>query len=389
MSSYWIGLLLPIAYLYGWWIGHRNHDAKGGSRFASKSDYFKGLNYVLNEEPDKAIEVFLHMLEVDQDTVETHLALGNLFRRRGEADRAIRIHQNLIARPTLTTEQRSLALLELGRDYMAAGVLDRAENLFLELAESGEQTKFALDYLRQIFQQEKEWDKAIEIGNKIESKSNKAMSGIIAQYHCERAELAWRQKDFRLADRMLSQALSHDRQCARANILKGKIAQQSGDYKTAIRAYLQVEQQNIEYVPEMLDSLDQCYQATGDASSMKQYLRKVMEKYAGVSPVIMLSKIIQTENGDQAALEFLSEQLRKRPSLRGLEQYLVLEIRNAAVGQLAELTALQDTIQALLKSRPKYLCEQCGFKGRTMHWNCPSCKQWNTVKPIQGLEGVC
>ena len=128
---YLLWLLLPVAALSGWWVASRRSLARSYGRRATdfSSDYFEGLNYLLNEQPDKAIEVFIRMVEVDSETVDTHFALGNLFRRRGEVDRAIRIHQNLIARPTLSREQRTQALFELGADYMRAGVFDRAESL--------------------------------------------------------------------------------------------------------------------------------------------------------------------------------------------------------------------------------------------------------------------
>jgi lipopolysaccharide assembly protein B len=143
MDAHWTALiwLLPVAAIISWYLGRlsvRKDDTDNLRRI--HPEYFKGLNYVLNEQPDKAIEVFIKMLEVDSETVETHLALGNLFRRRGEVDRAIRIHQNLIARPTLSRDERSVAMLELGMDYMSSGLFDRAENLFREVVESGSHT---------------------------------------------------------------------------------------------------------------------------------------------------------------------------------------------------------------------------------------------------------
>ena len=179
MNLLW--LLLPVAALSGWWIGRRRGNSnKNQSSSSIYPEYFKGLNFVLNEQPDKAIEVFIRMLEVDSETVETHLALGNLFRRRGEVDRAIRIHQNLIARPTLDREQRAHALLELGMDYMRLGLLDRAEGLFLELVESDLHLNQAYTELLEIYQQEKDWENAINIARKLELISGKKLNPVIA-----------------------------------------------------------------------------------------------------------------------------------------------------------------------------------------------------------------
>ena len=165
-------LLLPVASFIGWWIGSNTEKRTKTSKNISL-EYFKGLNFVLNEQPDKAIEVFIRMVEVDNETVDTHLALGNLFRRRGEVDRAIRIHQNLIARSNLSEDERAHALLELGMDYMRSGLLDRAEKLFLELLDIGLYLKEAHFNLLEIYQQEKDWENAILIAKKYESISGK------------------------------------------------------------------------------------------------------------------------------------------------------------------------------------------------------------------------
>ena len=181
-------LLLPLAAASGWLAARRGvRGTKAQLMPELSSDYFQGLNYLLNEQPDKAIEVFVRMLEVNSDTVETHLALGNLFRRRGEVDRAIHIHQNLIARPTLKPEQRTQALMELGQDYMRAGLLDRAESLFEELVQVDAHTAAALQQLLVIYQQEKDWDRAIQTARRLGVVSGRNMAPVIAQYYCELA----------------------------------------------------------------------------------------------------------------------------------------------------------------------------------------------------------
>ena len=161
---YWIWPALMLAFFIGyrvasWWFNRKNKKSKG----KVNQEYFKGLNFLLNEQPDKAIEVFIQALEVDSETVELHLALGGLFRRKGEVDRATRIHQNLIARPNLTDEQRLHAICELAQDYYKAGLLDRAENLYLELKDTFSYRKQAIEGLSSIYQKEKDWQKAIDI----------------------------------------------------------------------------------------------------------------------------------------------------------------------------------------------------------------------------------
>ena len=170
-----LAMLLPVAALSGWILGRRNSERSRRAGVSElSSSYFRGLNYLLNEQPDKAIEVFLKLAEFNRDTVETHLALGNLFRRRGEVDRAIRVHQHLIARPNLSNEEKTIALLELGEDYMRAGLLDRAETLFTDLVAMDAQVPSALKHLISIYQHEKDWDKAIDHARRIEKISGES-----------------------------------------------------------------------------------------------------------------------------------------------------------------------------------------------------------------------
>lgn len=386
---YLLWLLLPIAALSGWWVAARSHAARSYGRRVTdfSSDYFKGLNYLLNEQPDKAIEVFVRMVEVDSETVDTHFALGNLFRRRGEVDRAIRIHQNLIARPTLSREQRTQALFELGADYMRAGVFDRAENLFIELIDMNAHVIPALRHLVDIYQQEKDWDKAITAARRLESATGKSMDTVIAQYYCELAEQAKQNGDAGHALHMIKRALMCDHNCVRASILQGDMEAEAGDCKAAIRAYRRVGEQDIEYLPEVIEPLRECYQRIGDLQAMIEYLKQVLARYDSISPMLALAGLIRQEHGDLDAAEFITEQLRRRPSVRGLERLIELNLAHSEGAARDNLFILRDLISKLLAEKPVYKCSHCGFTGKSLHWQCPSCKFWNTVKPIQGVEG--
>jgi lipopolysaccharide biosynthesis regulator YciM len=381
-------LLLPVAAVSGWYVARREHRRQIlASRSPLSPDYFKGINYLLNEQPDKAIEVFVRMLKVDSETVEIHLALGKLFRRRGEVDRAIRIHQNLIARPTLNKEQRSEALLELGQDYMRAGLLDRAEGLFLELVEMDAHVESALRLLSDIYQQEKEWDNAIEITRKLEKESGKRYKDVIAQFYCELAEEAVKQGNADKAGRMLSRALGSDKQCVRASMLQGEMAMAAGDFKEAIRAYKRVEDQDAEYVSEIIRPLTQCYRQLGRHSEFAAYLRHLLDRHAGVTVMIALAEIIREDEGQQASERFLVSQLRAHPTLRGIARLAGMNMDKAEGATRDLLAMLKDNAERALEGKPIYKCVNCGFAGRTLHWRCPGCKNWNSIKPIHGLEG--
>lgn len=381
-------LLLPVAAASGWIMAKRSLQKTNQSRSRDfSSDYFQGLNFLLNEQPDKAIEVFIRMLEVDSDTVETHLALGNLFRRRGEVDRAIRVHQNLIARPTLNKMQRSAALLELGQDYMRAGWLDRAESLFDELLENNLHTVPALRHLLDIYQQEKEWDKAISVARRLDNESGQSIKPMIAQFHCEQAEAALKKGDENAAGQLLKRALGFDKRCVRASLLQGRMAMRADNCKAALKSFRQVEEQDIEYLPEILEQVQQCYLNLDSIDAFKDYLRDIIGRYSGATPVLMLADLLASTQGDSVAAEFVTEQVRKRPSVRGLGRLIDLNLTNSTGKSKDDLQILRDLVQQLLSNKPIYKCSHCGFAGKSLHWQCPGCKEWNTVKPIHGIEG--
>jgi len=380
-------LLLPVAAASGWYAAHNGcRKEKTESHFDLGSGYFKGLNYLLNEEPDKAIEVFIEMVEIDDETVETHLALGILFRRRGEVDRAIRIHQNLIARPTLSSEQRSHALYELGEDYMKAGLLDRAENLFQELISIDSHLAPSLQHLIYIYQQEQDWEKAIQTSHLYEKASGKKCADIMAQYCCEMAEKAMHEGDQQQLNECLKQAFQYDKECVRASILSGRREQQAGDCKKAIQYYENVVNQDIDYLPEVVKSIQSCYQNLDKESEMLIFLDRIMARYDGVTPMLYKADQLLSDGQDREAVEFMVQQLRSKPSVRGLQWLVETNLGRSEGKAKQNLMILHDLINSLLKDKPVYECMQCGFTGKSIHWQCPRCKQWNCVKPIKGVE---
>ncbi len=382
-------LLLPIAALSGWLLGRRDvRDTEGRQFSLFSSDYFKGLNFLLNEQPDKAIEVFIHMLEVDSDTVDTHFAVGSLFRRRGEVDRAIRIHQNLIARPTLNRQQRDQALYELGTDYMRAGLLDRAENLFQELvAESTTYRQQALRQLLDIYQQEKDWHKAIAVGQRLQGMGNGTVSPIIAQFFCEQAEQALMLGDRDEGLRLARRALVEDRNCVRATLLEGRVELEAGSHKSAVRIFKRVEQQDPTYLPEVIAPLQEAFLQQGRVGEMISYLRDIQARHGGISIMLALAELIRQQHGEKEAAVFITGHMRGHPSIRGMERLINLKLQSSEGQARDDLLILKDLTDKLLESKPVYCCSQCGYSGKTLVWQCPSCKQWNTTKPIHGIEG--
>ncbi len=383
---YLMGALIPLAFLSGWWVARRRGTRRSGAeRHALSSDYFRGLNYLLNEEQDKAIEVFLRLAEYNRDTVETHLALGNLFRRRGEVDRAIRVHQHLVSRPNLSDDMKTVALLELGEDYMRAGLLDRAETLFADLAAMNAHAPSALRHLIAIYQHERDWHQAIEQARRLEKMSGESQGHDIAHYYCELAEQARQHGARGDASHFLSQAFEHDRNCTRAYMIAGALQVQAGDYKAAIDSYQHAIGTGIAFVPEILPPLLECHVRSGTMDQAERFLRDIIERYHGVSPVLALTRIYRERDGEQAAVAFLTEQLRLRPSVRGLMALIDATMDKVSGDARANFLILRDLTRKLLEGQAMYRCSQCGFGAKAHHWQCPSCKHWATVLPILGV----
>lgn len=380
--------LLPVAAASGWLLARRapvrsTRSIGSGMRQA----YFKGLNHLLNEQPDKAIEVFIKILEEDSETVETHLALGNLFRRRGEVDRAIRIHQNLIARPSLERSQRAQALSELGQDYMRAGLLDRAESIFQELMGMREHADAARHHLQDIYQQEKDWDHAISVTRSLTALPESERRLLIGQFYCELAEEALARGDRRGARQMIRRALTGDPQCVRASLLAGDMEARNGDWKSAINYYRRVEHQNLDYLPEVLAPLKTCYTHLGDHAGYVDYLRRLQQRYQGMSVLLALAEEIREGEGEAQATTYLVERLRKKPSVRGLDWLLKINLNHAEGKSKDNLEILKQITHALLERKPAYKCTRCGFSAKALHWQCPGCRSWSSIRQIQGVEG--
>lgn len=379
-------LLLPIAAASGWYAAKRTPSSKHYTSSLSQ-DYLVGLNYLLNEEPDKAVDIFVKMLEVNSETVETHLALGVLFRRRGELDRAIRIHQNLIARPQLPPTQRIEAFLALGQDYLRAGMFDRAERLLLEVIENNNPyVSLASHSLLDVYQQQKRWKEAINIARKLFAKGEEMQSSI-ANYFCELAIQASAQNQSDQVRHYIKHALATDKNCVRASLLLGDLETKIGNYKAALAAYDDVKQQDSSYLSEIIPSVVNCYSLLGDQSELIHYLQENLKLYPRISLVLVIADYLKQHEGNHAAIEFIVSQLQRQPSLRGLQRLIALQLEVVEEKTHKNLLLLKELIANLLKNKPIYRCLNCGFNSKLLHWLCPTCRKWNMVKPIQGMEG--
>lgn len=378
--------LFVLALAIGWFLGRREAIKVGfmlkphGS--AVDRQYFIGLNYLLNEQPDEAIETFIRALEVNPETVETHIAIGKLFCQRGDVERAIKVHQNLLARPNLTAPQADRVQLELARDYLAVGMHQRAERLLEALADSKSSLRAeALGDLVTVYEQQHEWRQAIDIGRRL-LREQPRFASTLAQYHCELAVSALASREFDQARGWLQAALKVDAGCVRALILLAELEERSGNLKALPVLLRRIALDSPEFVPEVLALAERC--ADNGALNLTEYLDQALNQ-ADSPPVRILqarAQHIRRAAGREAAERFMLQHLERRPSLGGVLGLLRLGDEEGET----VVSAPRRMLESLQRARPQYRCEHCGFAGIKLYWQCPGCQQWSTVKPLKGHE---
>lgn len=370
-------VLFVVALIIGYVLGRWQLTWKvPGKRFNNRIEqhYIEGLNQLLNEQPDAAIDTFVSALDVNEDTLETHFALGALWRRRGEVERAIRIHQNLMARPSLKTEHLEQAQLELGLDYARSGLLDRAEALFRDLSTSSYASikATALEHLVKIYEQEQEWNQAIETAEFLCHK--KLRTDVLrwrhmqAHYGCELAEPLISAGADERAQGWLTLAKAYDRQHPRVRILNARMDLAAGDAAAALRALRQLDSREaylIEVVPMVLEG----YRMLGSESSAEEYLAGLYQQNSLVGLLPYMADRAFARHGDVEAVEFVIQELQAQPEQRHISQLL-----DAVGANNVSFPSIRPILEEQLGFT--YHCRSCGFEGTQLYWCCPSCKTW-------------
>lgn len=381
----WWLLVLPFFFVLGWIAARIDIKHLVRESRALPRSYFRGLNFLLNEQPDKAIEAFIEAARVDPETIEMHFALGNLFRRRGETDRAIRVHQNLIEREGLSDEQRLQALSELGQDYLKAGLLDRAEDVFQKLLGTRRDEE-ALRFLLEIYQQEKEWRKAIDTARKLPEHAGHMWQKEIANFYCELAASALLNGAPKDARELLDAALTENRKCVRATILQGEAALAEGDTASAIEAWKRVEQQSPMYLALIAAKLAEAFRVEGREEQGVSLLRGWLAQHPSLD---LLDAVFQSElkaSGAEAAYKLVRDELRRNPTLLGLDKLLEAQILVAPPERRGDLELIKNLIHNHTRRVARYRCDGCGFKARQFYWRCPACGGWETYPPKRTEE---
>ncbi len=376
-----------IGFLLGRWLFFYKKKRDLSSKEGFSKEYFVGLNYLLNEQTDEAIDTFIKALELSSDNIETYIVIGRLFRRRGEIQKAIQAHQDILARPSLTREQSLQVQLELAHDYLKAGLLDRAEALLIDLSSTDWQNSSeAVESLLSVYEQEKEWKKAIQIMDGLPFLSTK-LSVKASHYYAELASIYIKKKDFMNARQFTCKAMMLDRQGVRSILQMGLLEYTLGNYREAIKYLQKIVHKNPVFVTESICLLEKCYDKLPSKRSFTTYLSYCLKHYPTMAVVKVAARQISLSQNEAEASRFVESKINERPSLKGLDFLIDYLLHDASDNELQRLNLLKNIVKKLLTGRPEYLCSNCGFKGEELHWRCPRCHVWGMIEPIIGLEG--
>jgi len=384
MDPVWLLALLPLAVVSGWLAARR---ARSQPRHPSppkgiSETYFRSINFLANDQHDKALDVLAKALEDHDESLEIQLALGTLFRRRGEIEKATQIHQSLISRAGLRSEQKSQVLFELANDYFKAGLLDRSENLLLELGAGEGLREPVLRLLIQIYESEREWDSAITAASRLDTLTAEAWSPVVAQYHCELGERDLSGGNYAAAKSRADEALKLYGTCARAIILLGRLEALMGKHRQAVATWMRLCEEHPDMVHEVARLVQASAESLGKPVLYIDFLNRALAGSADERLQLLLVDYLSSQGRTQEAETHLLSWVDENASLPGLHR--LLEIRtgeDSTTVSTQDYRLVQRVTGKLLADRTGYECRFCGFQGKSLHWQCPGCKHWDTTAP--------
>lgn len=384
-ETWWL-VLVPVLFSLGWMAARLDRRSADRERGQLPASYFKGVNFLLSEQPDKAIDAFLEVASVDTQTVELHFALANLFRKKGEIDRAIRVHQFLTTREQISAVDREKATYELGIDFLRAGILDRAEAAFESLSQSSYKAE-ASRQLLELYELEKEWQKAIGQAHRLRDMGAKVPAAAIAHFYCEMAAQAIDAGDLPDAHQQLGLALQAEPNSVRASLLLGEISYQQNDAQAAIAHWRAAERQNPWYLPLVGPKLWAAYKSLHQTEEGLVALQNYCQLYPSIDLLLVWAKAIEETQGEAAAFDLLRDQVRARPSLLGLDQLLEHQLRATTDAERSkDLNLTRELIARHTQRLGRYRCQSCGFQAKKFYWQCPGCAEWDSIVPRRAEE---
>ncbi len=380
-------LLLPVAAAAGWFAARRSGAARPEAFWNYSANFHEGLNKLLNDTGELPGELFDSLDDTDKDTADTHIALGNLYRRRGDINRAILLHESLLDKPELGEQVHAAALLELAKDYDSAGLLDRSEDTLRKLIDSGQRLPESYGAMLVLHERERDWDRAIETATEVERVTGENRSSVVAHYYCELAEEAKAAGYNDQAKKLAVDALTRSEQCARAHMVLAELARAENNHALAIKHYANVETLRPALMPDIIDSRFDALRKVGDETALRKFIDHIRQQRNAYSVIRTTRSVIEEMDNVESANRFFKDQILQRPSLKGLRDWAQDQIAVSKVGEREKVQVICAMLDKVVEDKPTYQCERCGFLGNQLHWRCPGCNTWDSVQPIIGAEG--
>ncbi|HWJ07355.1 MAG TPA: tetratricopeptide repeat protein [Steroidobacteraceae bacterium] len=380
-ANFW--LLMAGTLAVGWGITSYRNEKRRQRRHRRRARYLEGVRFLLDDKPDRALEAFLTIAELDDETVDTHFALGSLYRRRGEVDRAIRVHQHIYDKASLDDTHRDAALTELARDYFRAGLYDRAEKLFQQLAEDGRDRALALQYLVRIYEMQREWALAAEAHDRLRAVGVPEQPAAIAHYYCEMAEASIAEGDYERALDHLKSAGTEQNEFGRAGILRADVARKQGDPVLAVQLYRRVVRRDFHLLAVVLPRLADAARQAGVPQQFDATLEELIRLGAGNHAEIAYAAIVSGYYDDPVILDCVREMLTIDSDLRDMTAAF---LPAGAEPSREQLRAIAGALRNVVLRHARYKCSQCGLDSSTFLWHCPGCHSWDTLRGVAALE---
>lgn len=373
-------VLLLAAVAVGWLLGYRfAHQAKK----KDVPDFIPTVEFLLSEANDASLERLLNVPALDDNAIDLFLKLGRALRDKGEADRAVQLHQALFARTDLPRAQQLQVELELAIDYLRAGLLDRAERLLQELLHSkGRIHEQAARYLVELYEEEGEWQNILDLYQQRKLPHHQPLEKRVAHAVCELAEQAAKSRHYLDTQKLCRLALKIDGQCARAYVVQGNLAYGQDEPNEAIRCYLRAVDVDPQAIISVLNPLCDSFSKTGDTSGLMAHLGRQWHNSQYVPVLMARTQALATQEGPEQAVTALLKELAQIPSNQGFFALVELVVQYRLQLDKSQLLSLYGILRRIVEHEPKFLCKSCGFKATEFHWRCPSCKDWSSISPF-------
>lgn len=372
-------ILLPVFFAMGWFAARVDMKAVLKQAKTVPGGFYKSLDALVDRNSGKAARELAEVIDQQPQSYDLNLTLGKLYRQRGENDKAINMHRALLDSPDTVGEKRERVLFELGQNYQSAGLVDRAEQIFLGL-QNGNMAKEARQVLLSIYQQDRDWEKAIEMAQLL-SHDEQTYQFEIAQFYCELAQAALFQSNFETARSYVQKALDANKKCTRANMILGNIEQKQGNFGAAIEAYTAIEKQNYAYLSMVGERLYDAYDALGKAQEGLNVLTGYMKTFPQLDLINVIYEKSLLLNGEGEAAQTAVELVRQKPDLSGVYRLLGLQLSGLNPAWKADADMMRSVIGRQLQKAVMYRCRNCHFKSQVFFWHCPACNKWETFTP--------